>query len=434
MRSLRVRLLWLLGAAILLATALQFASAFSTSLQGADKVFDYMMQQMATAMQDSTPEQPDQYTIGSVQRNEFDFVIQIWSDAGVRVYQPREYRVLPPQGTPGYSTVTLANGDWRLYTVEADRRIIQVAQKMDRRRTRAMTIALSAVWPVIPVGLLLLAAAWWVVTAALAPLRRIGHDLAERNPDALTPVSDHGAPVEISPLVAELNSLLARTAGALQSQQRFVADAAHELRTPLTALKLQMQTLARARDDAARAQAQERLLGGVDRAGRLVEQLLSLARHDPAATAGDMSTVSLRDCVRLAVSDLAAAAAARNITLDTAAIDDVSMRGEADSLRILVQNLLDNAVRHTPEGGRVRVALAAGAQRAGLTIEDSGAGIPPESRERVFDRFYRVPGTSAPGSGLGLAIVKAIADRHGATIAFGTSALGGLRVSVSFPI
>jgi two-component system OmpR family sensor kinase len=142
----------------------------------------------------------------------------------------------------------------------------------------------------------------------------------------------------------------------------------------------------------------------------------------------------LRDCVRLAVSDLAAAAAARNITLDTAAIDDVSMRGEADSLRILVQNLLDNAVRHTPEGGRVRVALAAGAQRAGLTIEDSGAGIPPESRERVFDRFYRVPGTSAPGSGLGLAIVKAIADRHGATIAFGTSALGGLRVSVSFPI
>jgi two-component system OmpR family sensor kinase len=433
MRSLRIRLLWLLGIAILLATALQFTSTFSASLKNADTVFDYLMQQMATALQDSRPEQPDEYTIGSVQRNEFDFVIQIWSSAGVSVYQPRTYRVLPPRGPLGYSTVTLENGDWRLYGVQADRQFIQVAQKMDRRRSRAMSLALRAVWPIVPVGLLLLVAAWWVVTAALAPLNRIGRDLARRNADSLAPVSDHGAPVEVSPLVAELNSLLVRTAGAMQSQQRFVADAAHELRSPLTALKLQIQTLARAKDDAARAMAMERLSGGVDRSARLVEQLLSLARQDPASVLADACDISLADCVKQTIADMNSFAAARQIKLESGRIQQTFVHGDADSLRILVQNLLDNAVRYTPEGGTVCVTLAGHGTTAALTIEDSGIGIPPESRERVFDRFYRVPGTGVSGSGLGLAIVKAIAERHDASITFSTSPLGGLVVTVTFP-
>jgi two-component system, OmpR family, sensor kinase len=434
MRSLRIRLLWLLGTMILLATALQFASTFSASLKNADTVFDYLMQQMATALQDSTPEQPDKYTLGSVQRNEFDFVTQIWTAAGMRVYQPRAYRELPPRGPLGYSTVTLANGDWRLYVVEADKRVIQVAQKMDRRRNRAMSLALRAVWPIVPVGLLLLAAAWWVVTVALTPLNRISRDLAQRDADSVAPVSDHGAPIEVSPLVAELNLLLSRMAGALQSQQRFVADAAHELRSPLTALKLQLQTLARARDDAARVQAMERLVGGVDRAVRLAEQLLSLARQDPASAVSDMHDVSLTDCVRQATADMASFAASRQIKLESGVVDQLSVRGDADSLRILARNLLDNAVRYTPEGGVVHIDLATERDTATLTIEDSGVGIPEESRDRVFDRFYRVPGTGMAGSGLGLAIVKAIAERHGVSIAFATSALGGLKVSVVFPI
>jgi two-component system, OmpR family, sensor kinase len=433
MRSLRIRLLWLLGTSILLATALQFASTFSASLKNADTVFDYLMQQMAMALQDSTPEQPDEYTLGSVQRNEFDFVIQIWTAAGVRVYQPRAYRELPPRAPLGYSTATLDNGDWRVYAVQADKRIIQVSQKLDRRRDRAISLALRAVWPIVPVGLLLLAAAWWVVSAALAPLNRIGRDLAQRDADSVAQVSDHGAPIEVSPLVAELNSLLNRMAGALQSQQRFVADAAHELRSPLTALKLQLQTLARARDDAARTQAMERLVGGVDRAVRLVEQLLLLARQDPAATESGMHEVSLTDCVRQAAADMASLAAARQITLESGALDAISVRGDPDSLRILARNLLDNAVRYTPEGGTVRIGVAVEGETAVLTVADSGIGIPEDSRGRVFDRFYRVPGTGVAGSGLGLAIVKAIAERHGASIAFATSTLGGLKVTVALP-
>jgi two-component system OmpR family sensor kinase len=238
----------------------------------------------------------------------------------------------------------------------------------------------------------------------------------------------------VSLLVAELNSLLDRMSRALQSQQRFVADAAHELRSPITALKLQVQTLARAKNDAARDQAVQRLLGGVDRASRLVEQLLALARQDPLADAGGPVLLNLNACVELAASDVGPLAQARQIQLQYGDFADVDVHGDADSLRIMARNLLDNAVRYTPEHGKIRIEVATADAGVTLTIEDSGPGIPEENRDRIFDRFYRVPGTEPSGSGLGLAIVKAIAERHEADIELGNSALGGLQVTVIFPV
>ncbi len=433
MRSLRIRLILLLGIAIVAATVLQFAATFRIAMQKADTLFDYHMQQMALALQDSSFQQPDWYMPGDEQMANFDFVIQIWTDDGVRVYQSRPYRTLPQRGALGYSTVALDNGDWRIYSTHNNTRVIQVAQKMDSRRNRAISLALHSVWPIVPVALLLLAAAWWVVTSALAPLNRIGHDLAHRNADSLAPVSAQGVPKEVSLLVAELNSLLARMARALQSQQRFVADAAHELRSPLTALKLQVQTLARARDEAARAQGVGRLLGGVDRASRLVEQLLSLAREDPLSQAAEPATVCLSACVEMAMGDVASLASSRHIEIERRGLAPAAISGDPESLRIMVRNLLDNAVRYTPEHGRVSIELAADDVNVQLTIEDSGAGISAPDRARVFDRFYRVPGTNPSGSGLGLAIVKAIAERHGAAVWLGAAVLGGLAVTIAFP-
>jgi two-component system OmpR family sensor kinase len=321
-----------------------------------------------------------------------------------------------------------------VYAVKNDKRVIQVAQKMDARRDRAMSFALGALWPAILVSLLLFVAAWWVVTSALSPLNRIGHDLANRNADSLAPVSDEGVPREVSVLVAELNSLLARMASTLQSQQRFVADAAHELRSPLTALKLQVQTLARARDETARSQAIGRLLGGVDRASRLVEQLLALARQDPLSQSPELVPVSLSACVEQAVSDIAAIAAARHVEVRHGTLAEADVLGEAEGLRIMIRNLLDNAVRYAPEYGQVRVDLAIRPTAVSLTVQDSGAGIPASERPRVFDRFYRIPGTTLSGSGLGLAIVKAIADRHAATVELDDAPAGGLAVTVTFPL
>ncbi|HEV2611758.1 MAG TPA: ATP-binding protein [Noviherbaspirillum sp.] len=431
-RSLRVRLLLLLGAAITIAAVVQFITSFRVATEKADKLFDYHMQQMAIALEDSGFESAAWPKMSDSDDPGFDFVIQIWTDDGVRVYQSRTYRSLPPRTALGYSNVNLDNGDWRVYTVQTDTRVVQVSQKMQARHDRAFALALSAVWPVLPVSLLLFAAAWWVVTTALSPLNRIGHDLANRNADSLAPVSDEGVPQEVSLLVGELNLLLARMSQSLESQQRFVADAAHELRSPLTALKLQVQTLARAKDDNAREHGIARLLGGVDRASRLVEQLLALARQDPSVKDFERTEVSLPACIEQAATDVAPLALARHIHLEYDDLASAIIAGDLDSLRMMMRNLVDNAVRYTPEHGRIRIGLATEGDAAVLRIEDSGRGIPESDRERVFDRFYRVPGTSASGSGLGLAIAKAIADRHQATIELGESALGGLAVRITF--
>lgn len=434
MRSLRVRLILLLGAAIMAAAALQVASSFQAAMRQANKLFDYHMQQMALALQDSSFNRPEWRSLPVADDSGFEFVIQVWSDSGVRVRQSRPYRALPEQAALGYSTVTLDNGDWRIFAVHAPNRVIQVAQQLKVRRDRAIALVSRSLWPVIPVSLLLFVAAWWVVSSALAPLNRIGQDLANRNANSLAPISDEGVPREVSLLVTELNSLLVRMAQALQSQQRFVADAAHELRSPLTALKLQVQILERAKDEAARTQAVARLLGGVDRAKRLMEQLLALARHDPLTQTFEPTPISLSACVELAVNDVAAFALSRQIHVEYGELAPAEILADAESVRTMIRNLLDNAVRYIPENGRVLIEVAADGAHASLTIQDSGSGIPAEGRSRVFDRFYRMPGTSPSGSGLGLGIVKAIADKHQATVELSDAALGGLAVTVIFSV
>lgn len=433
MRSLRIRLILLLGVAILGSAALQFTVSLREAMQEANKLFDYHMKQMAFALKDTALDDTEWYTSSKPSTN-FDFVIQIWGDDGLRVFQRRPYLFLPQQGALGFSTVSLNNGDWRVFAIENQSKRIQVAQKMDTRRDRAISLAMHSLWPIIPVSLMLFAAAWWVVTSALSPLNRIGHDLAHRNADSTAPVSDEGVPQEVSLLVAELNLLLTRMGSALQSQRNFVADAAHELRSPLTALKLQLQTLTRAKDETARAQAITRLQGGVDRASRLVEQLLVLARQDPMSVPASDTVVDLQACIEYAAADVAPLAASKNVEIRIDAALRAGVEGDAEALRMMTRNLLDNAVRYTPNDGSVAVAISGSNGKACLTVEDSGPGISEDNRTRVFDRFYRVPGTSAGGSGLGLAIVKAIVDRHQGSVELGRSALGGLSVAVEFPL
>ncbi|HAL37479.1 MAG TPA: two-component sensor histidine kinase, partial [Polaromonas sp.] len=249
-------------------------------------------------------------------------------------------------------------------------------------------------------------------------------------------------PDEVRPLVDELNLLFGRVRSAFDAQKNFVADAAHELRSPLTALKLQAQSLRRSDEDpAAREAGIARLNQGIDRAIRLVEQLLLLAREEAGrgqAPAAD-ERVNLREVVKLAVADLLPQARLKHIDLGLAENHplqaDVQVNGQGEALRILLRNLLDNAVKYTPASGQVDVSLHLQEGQPVLTIEDSGPGIAPGDRPRVFDRFFRaseVP--SETGSGLGLAIVKVIAERHGATLALGQSSrLGGLKVDVRFP-
>jgi two-component system OmpR family sensor kinase len=257
--------------------------------------------------------------------------------------------------------------------------------------------------------------------------------VATRAASDLSPLSAEGVPEEVKPLVGELNALFARVQGTLEAQTHFVADAAHELRSPLTALKLQLQAAERARDEAARQEALGELRSGIERSIALVEQLLALARLEGKSEQRS-EPVDLEDLARQAVSDLLPSAHAKRIDLGLATSEPVQVTGSRESLHLILRNLLDNALKYTPAGGRVDIALGRDAQGAWLAVEDSGPGIPEADRERVFDRFYRVAGNGAEGSGLGLAIVRTVAERLGAQVQLGQSAsLGGLRAEVRLP-
>jgi two-component system OmpR family sensor kinase len=243
-----------------------------------------------------------------------------------------------------------------------------------------------------------------------------------------------GLPHELQPIVTALNTLFQRLTMTMAAQQSFIADAAHALRTPLTAVYLQAQVVARARDDAERQGALDTLLHAVQRATHLVQQLLTLARETPDAAQRPLVPVEISPLLTAVIADHALLAAERGIDLGLVRADPGWIHGDADSLRLLFANLLDNALRYTPAGGTVDVASTTAPQAIRVEVNDTGPGIPPADTARVFDRFYRGANTTAPGTGLGLAIVQTIAERHHATVTLGPRPdRSGLVACVTFP-
>lgn len=418
--SLRRRLLWLVLVAIGLASLLQAGGAYTNALREADALFDEHLRELAGSLQ---PDSPPQAALG-VQ-------IQIWRADGVEVYRSLA-TPMPPQVRLGFSDIALDGVHWRVYALQTPEHTVRVAQNRDERLARARGLAWRAVLPSALLAPLLMAAVWLLITRALAPVERMRRQVAARPADDLSALPETGLPAEVVPLVRELNGLFDRVRVAFEAQQHFVADAAHELRSPLAALKLQAQGLRRAADDGSRDIALQRLEGGIDRAIRLVGQLLALARADADAEA--TQAVDLEALAREVVAELLPQAGTRGIDLGLEASEPATVRGQPAMLGMLLRNLLENAVKYAPEGGRVDLSLLRGADGSTcVVVEDNGPGIPQAERARVFDRFHRVPGSDAPGSGLGLAIVQAIARRHGAQVALDPSpTLGGLRVVVTF--
>jgi two-component system OmpR family sensor kinase len=325
-----------------------------------------------------------------------------------------------------------------MFGVQAPTKVIQVAQPMRVRERQAVGLALRTLTPFVLLMPMLVIFIWFAVGHSLEPFKRLTSLVESRKVTALDPLPAANLPREVQPLVGALNDLLKRLTAALERERGFMADAAHELRTPLTALYLQMGTLARATTEAERADAMEKLSAGVQRAIRLVEQLLSLARQEPRADTV-RRRVRFDDLAREVVAEMVPLADARKIDLGISASQPAYVLGDPEALRTLVRNLVDNAVRYAPVGGTVDLSVQdsdepGSRHGAVLRVVDTGPGIPADERQRVFDRFYRPPGTSPPGSGLGMAIVKAIADAHGASIKLDNApSASGLAVTVSFP-
>ncbi len=433
--SLRARLLWFLLAAIVLTATAQAVIAYRTAHAEADVIFDYHMQQMALALRSGLPANATASTEpSSADGQATDFVVQVWTADGLQVFRSADTQ-LPERGVLGFSDLPANGTSYRVFSMQSRSQIIQVAQDMAPRREMARTLALRTVAPIAVMAPLLMILVWWVVNASMVPVTRARLQVAQRRADQLTEISEAGLPSEIRPLVHELNLLFGRLSVAFDAQKSFVADAAHELRSPLAALKLQVQGLRGAGSDAARELAVARLSAGIDRATRLVEQLLVLARQQASAATGvKTEPVALADIVRQELVDATSSARAHALDIGLTHADKGNVAGQPEALRILVRNLVDNALKYTPSGGKIDLEVRKPGDRIVLGIDDSGPGIAECDRVRVLDRFYRVEGTQAPGSGLGLAIVRSIAEFHGATLTLGRSAtLGGLRVTLTFP-
>lgn len=334
----------------------------------------------------------------------------------------------------GFHTVTLAGGRWRVFAARGAEEDVQVfVGENERSRGSILRAVLRSTLAPIAFALPLLAlAAWWAVRRGTGPLRALGAALAGRRAEDLQPVRVADAPSEMQPMLAALDTLFGRIRGLIERERRFTGDAAHELRTPIAAIRAQAQVALAAGDDAQRRHALEATLAGCDRAARLVEQLLTLSRLE-AGEGAPHGHVDLGATVRRVVAELAPAGLHKRQVLALDAAPETFVAGDETLVAVLARNLVDNAVRYSPAGARVDVRVTRSAHGAVLTVEDSGPGLPPEGRDRLGQRFFRVAGSDAGGSGLGWSIVDRIASAHGAQWRAGPSErLGGLRVDVAF--
>ncbi|MES2261668.1 MAG: ATP-binding protein [Pseudomonadota bacterium] len=430
MRTIRQQLLIGLLCATLACTLGAGAMLHSALLIETNELADLQLRQLAAAL-------PDEFApntaLPAAEDPEEEFVIQAWDPEGRLVYASQPQPPTPRYALRGFGVVQLKGVHWRVYGELRHDRYVQVSQPIAVRDALAATMAWRAGAPLLLFVAVLVVLALLVVGRAMSPLDRLARVVAERSPTAVEPLSTERWPAELSPIVQALNLLLARFGDAMAAQRTFVADAAHELRSPLTALKLQLQLVERAGSDEARALAVAKLHERLDRSSHLVKQLLSLARYEAGNLAAQRSQVDLSELLKAAVADHSTLAASRDIDLGADAPVPVTVHADPDGLRVLLNNLIDNALRYTQQGGRIDVGAAYEGGCAVLRVKDNGPGVPAQYYERLFDRFFRPDGNAVWGCGLGLSIVRSIASDHQAEIELGEGDAGrGLSVTVRF--
>lgn len=446
MRSIeRTLLAWILGALSLGALVVALVT-YLVTLEEMHEVFDADLKNVAQAVASyhhAGHGPGGEEVIVSPQRTDApedsEIVTLTWTPLGQRVFSSDSRVDLPFTNTEGLSRPTVQGEAWIVYSSVNDEGVAQAAQRLSARQEMAGESAGKVLPPLL--GLVVIVGGLLVfgLRRGLQPLDSTAQDVARRTARALEPITLAAVPKEIVPLVGSINDLMNRLAVAFATQRRFLADAAHELRTPITALRLQLQLLQRSSDEAERRQAVADLAAGIDRSQRLVEQLLQVARSDPDGEVMRREPVDLAELVRATVASLSIKADHKGLDLGAEAPDAVMVHGDVNQLKVLLNNLVENALRYTPAGGVVDVAAGLQDGRPLLRVVDNGPGIAESERERVFDRFYRCEAAHSQsddgsGSGLGLAIVRAIAERHGAVVTLQLPGGGqGLEVVVRFP-
>jgi two-component system OmpR family sensor kinase len=421
--------------AIVLLTAVQVVFTYLKAWHEADEIFDYQMQQMALSFHGELgPSIGKRPATKDALEEQFDFVVQVWTAAGALLYQSEPHPGLPMQNRTGFHDAFTADGAWRVFASRTQDRIIQIAQQAEARREMAGELAGQVLLPVVAVIPLLMLAVWVVITRSLRPLEGARRLVALRAANDLFELPLDGLPQEVAPLAAEINHLFARVGALIHSKRAFLTDAAHELRTPLAALLLQVQNARAATDPRAHERALDRLQVGVERATRLVDQLLTGACIEAdEVPPGSSVQLDLSLIARDVVVELTPLAEARGVDLGLKVGQAAWIEGHATALASMLRNLVENAVKYAGEGGIVDVSVERHEARIVASVEDNGPGIDPSEYARVFDRFYRGRASRGVGSGLGQPIARPLVEAHGGGRGLGRSDSGGLRVEIELP-
>jgi two-component system sensor histidine kinase QseC len=441
--TLARRLLIVLLVAVPVVWAIAVGAAYSRSHHEINELFDTQQIQVARFVLAMLPMDFDeprwlaaaQGALGAAELK--DLSVAIWSDDGRRILADPEGEALPlRRGESGFVDLTLNGETWRVYYLHpADSRFsVAVGQSAYERREVLAGLLTGQLLPWALMLPVLLVAMMIAVRHVLKPVRRVAREIERRRADDLRPVTVANPPAELTPLLAAMNRLFARISESIEHERRLTADAAHELRTPLAALRAQWEAVRVAADDATRAAAFRQVGRGIDRLGRLVDQLLALAAIENRATTVFTHLVRWETVVEQALSDCMPLIEETGNDVEVkwpAAGRALSILGDEALVTLMVRNLLDNALRYSPAGTDVVVRFGADE----LVVEDSGPGLDPAMRERLGDRFHRPPGQSQPGSGLGVSIVMRVAALHGLDVTFADRAeedpaQRGLRVTL----
>ena len=436
--SLRRRLLGLLLGGVAAAWLVTMVFSYIDAHHEVDELFDAQLAQaaqtlLALASHDEGEGVEDLGEATHKYQRRLRF--QIWRADGKLLMRSNNAPESPLTQAGGFSETHGEEGHWRHFSQWNDERSlqVQVSENHHIRDDLIGHIAWRLIFPAL-FGLPLIGLWVWLATRhGLSSLDGVARQIASRDPQQLQAIHPASAPAEIRPLVEALNGLFQRVEQTIDAERRFTADAAHELRTPLAALQAQLQVAQRARNGEEHDRSLQQLQSGLSRAARLVDQMLQLARLDPESGLPHPQPVDLTALGEAVCADLGAQIIARNIDFSFESPGPAIVTGHAEWLRVLIRNLVDNAVRYTPEGGTVTVRIERQNDRLTLSVSDSGPGIPPAQRSAVLQRFHRLDQGGQPGSGLGLAIVARIAELHAAQLYLGTSPMTkGLDIRVQF--
>lgn len=432
--SIRNYLLMIILSSIVLVCFGAAIEGYKSSMKQADALFDQELESIATVM----------VQLGSkslaAEQNAIDpsifinYAIQVWQQEQLKLnLSPYQATTPIAKFIAGFDYANFAGQRWRTYSYPSEFGWILVAQPQKYRFELAESMTLAAVTPLIVSMPFLALLISFTVKQSLKPLKQLTETLNAKQADDLCAIEVPRQSIELIPVVNTLNHLLERVEGAYLREKHFASDAAHELRTPLSILKVSLHNLMAQTGPSSDNLAA--LDAGIERMSHIVEQILLLNRTHPDQFKRSFTVLALTPLVQEVVSDLYPQILEKDHEISFSG-EDLKMRADAFTFKTLLQNLIGNAIKYTPDQGKISVTLQYDAHDIVLTVSDSGPGIAPSERDRIFDRFYRVGGdqhqSQVIGCGLGLSIVKHIADLYQAKIALAQSEWGGLAISLRF--